>query len=76
MEKTRYEYDGEYAMKFISPIVDHKEAVELYDCQHWVMVDSDKLSVNELAEIAWEVSAWWRSITEEEYNEIVNKKRD
>jgi hypothetical protein len=76
MGETRYEYNGEYAMKFISPIVDHKEAVELFDCLNWQLVDVSDFSVKELAETAGEISATWRHISEEEYNDIINKKRD
>ena len=73
---TRYEYNGEYAIKFDSPIYEHKESVELYDCLNWKMLDTTDYSVNELAEIAWEVSASGRHISEEEFNNLINKKRD
>lgn len=64
-------FNGEYAVKYISPLKSHKSEVELFSCLNWNMVNTDDMPVESLVDIVSEVWASWRRVSEDEFNEIV-----
>lgn len=75
MEKIKYRYNGEYAVKYESLIYKNKDSVELFDCVNWEFVDTKNMTVEWLADLVAEIGWTGRDITEEEYNEIINKEK-
>lgn len=74
MAERKYRYNGEYAVKYDSPIASNMESVELFDCLNWKFVDTSKYSLDQIVDIVSEVWGTWREITEEEYNEVIKKE--
>lgn len=74
-KQIEYHYSGEYATK--SPVVlteENKKLVQIYDCHNDCYIDVSTKSINDLAKMLATIDADWRTITEEEYNQIVNNK--
>ena len=72
MDQYEYRYNWEYATRHITPVSEHKNAVEIYDRYNDHMLNTSEWSVEELADLISEVWASWRRITKEEYEKIIN----
>ena len=72
MDEFNYRYNWEYATKHITPISEHKNAVEIYDRYGHHMLNTSEWTVEQLVDHVWEVWGTWRRITKEEYERIIN----
>ena len=76
MNEVKIRSNGEYAVKYKSPIYENKDDVEIFDIHSWKMLDIKSMTVDQICDITSEVWWTWRNISEDEYNSIINKKEE
>ena len=73
MNESTFRSNGEYAVKYKSPIYKNKDDVEIFDINSWKMLDVTSWTVDQICDVTSEVWWTWRDISEADYNKRTKK---